>query len=71
MKAPMTREKYRRTLAKFFDFIDLSERTIEERAKIFLRFHVEKEKTTRCGSWPDQLLKTGPNLYSLKVKDRC
>jgi hypothetical protein len=44
---------------------------MEERAKNFLRFHVEKEKTTRCGSWPDQLLKTGPNLYSLKVKDRC
>jgi hypothetical protein len=71
MKAPMAREKYRGKRAKFFDFIDLSERTMEERAKIFLRFHVEKEKTTRCGSWPDQQLKTGPNLYSLKVKDRC
>jgi hypothetical protein len=36
MKAPMTREKYRGTLAKFFDFIGLTDsNTIEERAKAF------------------------------------
>ncbi len=35
MKAPMTSEKYRGRLAKFFDFIDLTEGTMEERAKTF------------------------------------
>lgn len=35
MKAPMTREKYRGRLAKFFDFIGLTGVTIEERAKTF------------------------------------
>jgi hypothetical protein len=35
MKAPMTREKYRGRLAKFFDFVGLTEGTIEERAKTF------------------------------------
>jgi hypothetical protein len=35
MKAPMTREKYRGRLAKFFDFIGLTERTIEELTKTF------------------------------------
>ena len=31
----MTREKYSGRLAKFFDFIGLTERTMEERAKAF------------------------------------
>ena len=35
MKAPMTREKYRGRLAKFFDFIGLTGGTMEERAKTF------------------------------------
>jgi hypothetical protein len=35
MKAPMTREKYKGRLAKFFDFIGLTEGTMEERAKTF------------------------------------
>jgi hypothetical protein len=35
MKAPMTREKYRGRIAKFFDFIGLTEGTMEERAKAF------------------------------------
>ena len=35
MKAPLTREKYRGKLAKFFDFIALTEGTMEERAKTF------------------------------------
>jgi hypothetical protein len=35
MKAPMTREKYRGRLAKFFEFIGLNIGTIEERAKAF------------------------------------
>jgi hypothetical protein len=35
MKAPMTREKYRGRLAKFFEFIGLTEDTMEERAKTF------------------------------------
>ena len=36
MKAPMTREKYRGRLAKFFDFIGLTDSsTMEERAKAF------------------------------------
>jgi hypothetical protein len=34
MKAPMTREKYRGRLAKFFDFVEL-EGPIEERAQAF------------------------------------
>jgi hypothetical protein len=35
MKAPMTREKYMRRLAKFFDCIGLTEGTMEERARTF------------------------------------
>jgi hypothetical protein len=35
MKAPMTSEKYRGRLAKFFDFVGLTEGTMEERAKAF------------------------------------
>ena len=35
MKAPMTRDKYRGRLAKFFDFIGLTGETMEERAKTF------------------------------------
>ncbi|MDQ4101894.1 MAG: hypothetical protein M3115_06895 [Thermoproteota archaeon] len=35
MKAPMSREKYRGRLARFFDFIGLTEGTMEERAKAF------------------------------------
>jgi hypothetical protein len=35
MKAPMTREKYRGRLAKFFDFVGLTGGTMEERAKTF------------------------------------
>jgi hypothetical protein len=35
MKAPMTSEKYRGRLAKFFDFVGLIEGTMEERAKAF------------------------------------
>lgn len=35
MKAPMTREKYRGRVAKFFDFVGLTEGTREERAKTF------------------------------------
>ena len=35
MKAPMTREKYRGRLAKFFDFIGLTGGTTEESAKAF------------------------------------
>ena len=35
IKAPMTMEKYRGRLAKFFDFIGLTEGTMEERAKTF------------------------------------
>jgi integrase len=44
MKAPMTREKYRGRLAKFFDFIGLTEGTMEERAKTF---------TERCKKQPE------------------
>lgn len=35
MKAPMTREKYIGRLAKFFDFIGLTEGTMKEGAKTF------------------------------------
>lgn len=36
MKAPMTREKYRGRLVKFFDFVDLTDTsTMEERVKAF------------------------------------
>jgi|RhiMethySRZTD1v2_1073278.scaffolds.fasta_scaffold1902729_1 hypothetical protein len=35
MKAPMTREKYRGRVAIFFDFIGITEGTMEERAKTF------------------------------------
>jgi hypothetical protein len=43
MKAPMTREKYRGRMVKFFDFIGLTNSTMEERAKVFLN----KEFTTK------------------------
>lgn len=46
MKAPMTREKYRGRLAKFFDFIGLEE-PIEERANAF---------TEKAKDKPDWLL---------------
>ena len=45
MKAPMTREKYRGRLAKFFDFIGLTEGTMHERAKTFT------EKGKRKPDW--------------------
>ncbi len=35
MQAPMTKEKYRGKVAKFFDFIGLNEGTMEERAEAF------------------------------------
>jgi hypothetical protein len=35
IKAPITRQKYRGRLAKFFDFVGLTEGTMEERAKTF------------------------------------
>jgi hypothetical protein len=35
IKAPITRQKCRGRLAKFFDFIGLTEGTMEERAKAF------------------------------------
>jgi hypothetical protein len=35
MKAPMTREKYRGRLAKFFGFVGLTEGSMEDRAKTF------------------------------------
>jgi hypothetical protein len=47
MKDPMTREKYRGGLTKFFDFIGLKEGTMEERAKAF---------TERGNKEPDWLL---------------
>jgi hypothetical protein len=45
MKSPMTREKYRGRLARFFDFIGLTEVTMEERAKAF----TEKGKSQPLG----------------------
>lgn len=44
MKVPMTGEKYRGRLAKFFDFIGLAEGTMEERAKTF----TEREREERA-----------------------
>jgi hypothetical protein len=39
MKAPMTRDRYKTRLAKFFDFIDLelSVKEIENRARVFVQ----------------------------------
>ena len=48
MKAPMTREKYKGRLAKFFDYVGL-QGTVEERAKVL----AEREKT-----YPNWLLIT-------------
>jgi hypothetical protein len=42
MKAPMTSEKYRGRLAKFFDFIGLTEGTMEERQGLHRK---EQERT--------------------------
>jgi hypothetical protein len=64
MKAPMTREKYRGRLAKFFDFIGLTEGTMEEHAKTsterskkepdwvfvnILRLHMPTKKGSQMG----------------------
>jgi hypothetical protein len=37
MKAPMTKDRYKTRVAKFFDFIGLNKegRTVEEKARIF------------------------------------
>ena len=37
MKAPMTKDRYKARVAKFFDFIDLDNegQTVEEKARIF------------------------------------
>jgi len=45
MKAAMTRERYRGRLAKFFDFIGLTEGTMEERAKT----STERERKSQTG----------------------
>ena len=37
MKSPMTRNRYQTRLAKFFDFIELSGLTLDERARIFAK----------------------------------
>ena len=44
MKAPMIREKYRGRLAKFFDFIGLTEGTMEERAQTLVKGSNHKKK---------------------------
>jgi hypothetical protein len=36
MKSPVTRDKYQKTLGKFFDFIGLEGSTIEERSRAFV-----------------------------------
>jgi hypothetical protein len=45
MKAPMTREKYRGRVAIFFDFIGITEGTMEERAKTF----TERKRDNQTG----------------------
>ena len=42
MKSPVTREKYQKRLEKFFDFISLEGKTVEEKSKIFVKL-AEKE----------------------------
>jgi len=76
MKAPMTREKYRGRLAKFFDFIGLTEGTIDERANVFTErakrqpdwvFVSEKSKVFFNVSLPLRLLVYGQKLISFWV----
>jgi hypothetical protein len=45
MKSPMTRKKYKGRLLKFFDFIGLRQRPMEERAKTFI------ERTKKEPDW--------------------
>ena len=46
MKAPMIREKYRGRLAKFFDFIGLTEGTMEERAQTLVKAAIIRRNIT-------------------------
>ncbi len=36
MKSPVTREKYQKRLEKFFDFVDIEGRTVEEKSNVFV-----------------------------------
>jgi hypothetical protein len=67
MKAPMTREKYRGRLAKFFDFIGLTEGTMEERAKTFTE---RGQKTTRLGFSKCSALCTSSERKGCKGRDK-
>jgi hypothetical protein len=37
MRAPMTRDRYKTRVAKFFDFIGVRGRTLEQRARTFAK----------------------------------
>ena len=64
----MTNEKYRRRLAKFFDFNSLTEGTRARAPRPFSDSILEMEGSSRW-QWASQLMKSRPNLYALKVKD--
>lgn len=66
MKAPMTREKYRGRVAKFFDFVGLTEGTMEERAKTF----TERGKKQRVGICQHPALCTNSKRKGLKWRDK-
>ena len=37
MKSPVTKQKYQKRLEKFFDFLQIEVRTIEEKSKVFIK----------------------------------
>jgi hypothetical protein len=71
MKAPMTKEKYSGRLAKFFDFNSLTEGTMEEAAKTFLRLHMGNGKIIKTAVGKPTIEKPSKTLYALMVKDTC
>lgn len=45
MKSPVTRQKYQKRLEKFFDFLELTGNTIEEKSNSFIKLSREKDNS--------------------------
>jgi len=67
MDAPMTNEKYRGRLAKFFDFNSLTEGTRARAPRPFSDSILEMEGSSRW-QWASQLMKSRPNYMHLRLK---
>ena len=67
MKAPMTREKYRGRLARLFDFIGLTEGTMEVARQ---DLHGKGKETTRLGISKRSALYGGSERKGRKWRDK-